>query len=88
LQRLRVRDESLFAQRAFEANEAGGGVHGDRNRVLMLHQTPDDSWRDDLDADRVGEENFEAGAQVSQRRVMRVVSGNARFEGWEGGIDR
>ncbi|KAH0839054.1 hypothetical protein AYO21_04651 [Fonsecaea monophora] len=76
LQRLRMRDESRFTQRALEANAAATG--GDR--VEAFSPTADDVWRDELEADRVGEENFEAGNDSSHRRVMRAVSGNARFD--------
>ena len=72
LNRLRVRDEAMFTQRSLQAN---GNV-----QVEALPQMPDDVWRDDLDVDRVGEENFEADPDASQRRVMRAVSGNARFD--------
>lgn len=35
-------------------------------------------WRDDLDADSVGEENFEDGVTGAMLRGMRAVSGNRR----------
>ena len=85
LQRLRIRDEAMFAQDTATANPPARGMgigEGARGETLQ------DIWRDDLDADRVGEENFEPELDVTRRGTMRVVSGNARFEGWEGGPDR
>ncbi|EXJ67772.1 uncharacterized protein A1O5_09118 [Cladophialophora psammophila CBS 110553] len=72
LQRLRIRDESRFTQQALQGDDAANG----RTRAETFPLTSDDMWRDELEADRVGEENFEAG---NEARVMRVVSGNARF---------
>ena len=86
LRRMRLRDESLFTQRAAQSNR-DTNANPDLGAQPQI-SLPDDIWRDDLNADRIGEENFEADAEVSQRRVMRVVSGNARFEAWEGGNDR
>lgn len=85
LQRLRMRDEAMFTQRTLDTNQQADGVGiGEGPRAELLQ----DIWRDDLDADRVGEENFEPELDVTRPRVMRVVSGNARFDGWEGGQDR
>ncbi|KIW66239.1 hypothetical protein PV04_08439 [Phialophora macrospora] len=76
LNRLMMRDEAMFTQRGFPAATAANG-----DAVIeALPQIPDDVWRDNLDADRVGEENFEAELDVGGRRVMRAVSGNARFD--------
>ena len=76
LNRLRMRDEAVFTQRAFQTTTvAAGGVAAGN-----LGPLNDDVWRDDLDADRVGEENFEADPEQGGRRVMRAVSGNARFD--------
>ena len=73
LHRLRLRDEAIFTQRALHTN---GVVQAE-----VMPQLQTDVWRDDLDVDRVGEENFEAELEVGPRRVMRAVSGNARFDG-------
>ncbi|EXJ86635.1 hypothetical protein A1O3_03588, partial [Capronia epimyces CBS 606.96] len=81
LRRMMMRDETLFTQRAVEAPHPGGDVGRARNRPGLFQAMLDDLWRDDLDADRVGEENFEGDAEVNRRGTMRVVSGNARFEG-------
>ncbi|OAP59406.1 hypothetical protein AYL99_06704 [Fonsecaea erecta] len=82
LQRLRIRDESRFMQRALEADAAATGG----NRAEMLSPATDDIWRDELEADRVGDENFETGNNGGDRGVMRAVSGNARLDlgGWNG----
>jgi len=86
---MRMRDETLFTQRPMAANQPSGeGRHEGSNRAELLQQMAEDMWRDELDADRVGEENFETDVEVTQQRAMRVVSGNARFEGWDGGTDR
>jgi hypothetical protein len=76
LNRLMMRDEAMFTQRGFRTAAAANG-----DAVIeALPQIPDDIWRDNLDADRVGEENFEAELDVGGRRVMRAVSGNARLD--------
>ncbi|KIW23880.1 hypothetical protein, variant [Cladophialophora immunda] len=82
LHRLRMRDESRFTQHALEADVAATG----RNRTEAFSPTSDDLWRDELEADRVGDENFETGHDRSHRTIMRAVSGNARFDlgGWHG----
>lgn len=49
-------------------------------RARRRHRELDEPWRDELDADRVGEENFETDFSIRQGGVMRVVSGNARDE--------
>ncbi|KAI1629351.1 hypothetical protein EDD37DRAFT_661313 [Exophiala viscosa] len=85
LQRLRMRDEALFTQGTAAANPPARGIGTGEGAPGEMLQ---DIWRDDLDADRVGEENFEPELDVTRPRTMRVVSGNARFEGWEGGPDR
>ncbi|EXJ57592.1 hypothetical protein A1O7_07940 [Cladophialophora yegresii CBS 114405] len=76
LNRLMMRDEAMFTQRRIRAAAAAN----EDAEVEALPQIPDDVWRDNLDADRVGEENFDAGLDVGGRRVMRAVSGNARFD--------
>ncbi|KAL6246663.1 hypothetical protein RBB50_005970 [Rhinocladiella similis] len=87
LQRLRIRDEAMFTQGAVVASPPEGT--GERPRATTTAEALQDAWRDDLDADRVGEENFEAEIGLSHPRGMRVVSGNVRFiDGWEGGVDR
>ncbi|KAJ9610852.1 hypothetical protein H2200_005629 [Cladophialophora chaetospira] len=83
LDRLRMRDEAMFTRRAFQtAIAANGGALAE-----AMPPVTNDMWREDLDADRVGEENFEVDPGVNGRRIMRTVSGNARFE-WEGPFDR
>lgn len=85
LQRLQLRDEALLTQRAIAAHHASAeGREEESSRAELLQQMVEDAWRDELDADRVGEENFVTDVDTSQRRMMRVVSGNARFEAWEG----
>ncbi|KIW18479.1 hypothetical protein PV08_02767 [Exophiala spinifera] len=85
LQRLRMRDEAMFTRRADAANPPEGDGTDERFRAAA--ETFQDAWRDDLDADRVGEENFESEASESHNGGMRVVSGNARFiDAWEGGL--
>ncbi|KAL2436518.1 hypothetical protein ABEF95_011535 [Exophiala dermatitidis] len=89
LRRLVMREEALFTQQATEMQQraavAGEGDNANpaRNmpRPRLFQAMMDDIWRDDLDADRVGEENFEGDAENSRGGIMRVVSGNARFEG-------
>jgi hypothetical protein len=92
LRSLRARDEALFTRRALVAATAqqrsvgavGAADDNDRHlqdRLEAMRQMQEDVWRDDLDADRVGEENFETGVDVNRRRTVRVVSGNARFQG-------
>ncbi|OCT47311.1 hypothetical protein CLCR_02401 [Cladophialophora carrionii] len=76
LNRLMMRDEAMLTQRGLRAAAAANGDAV----VAALPQIPDDVWRDNLDADRVGEENLEAELDVGGRRVMRAVSGNARFD--------
>ncbi|KAK4935874.1 hypothetical protein LTR10_023132 [Elasticomyces elasticus] len=77
LQRLRMRDEAMFTQGTAAANPAAGRTGtGEGARGEMLQ----DIWRDDLDADRVGEENLEPELDATGPRTMRVVSGNTRFE--------
>ena len=84
LNRLRMRDEAMFTQRAIQpAAAANGGLMAETMLAMG-----NDVWMEDLDADRVGEENFEAEAEVNGRRVMRTVSGNARFDAWEGAMNR
>lgn len=75
LQRLQLRDEMVLTQRALDATQ-----DLEHPRTDLLQHMSEGLWRDDLDADRVGEENFENETEINQRRVMRVVSGNARFE--------
>ena len=76
LNRLRMRDEAMFALGTFQPGTAtNGGM-----REGALPQMPDEVWRDDLDADRVGDENFEADPELGGRPVMRAVSGNAHFD--------
>jgi hypothetical protein len=77
LNRLRMRDEAMFTQQPAETDG--------RPAREPLTQLQEDPWRDDLDADRVGEENFEDLAGVGHPRVMRAMSGNARFDIWEVG---
>lgn len=76
LHRLRLRDEALFTELGAQAAAAANGG-GRRETVPPMGN---DIWRDDLEADRVGEENFEAETDVSRPSVMRAVSGNARFD--------
>ncbi|EXJ87952.1 hypothetical protein A1O1_04879 [Capronia coronata CBS 617.96] len=88
LRRMITREEALFTQHGIEAQQTGAGggdITPARNPARVFQAMMDDMWRDDLEADRVGEENFEGDADINRRGVMRVVSGNARFEGWEGG---
>ncbi|EHY53801.1 hypothetical protein HRR83_004447 [Exophiala dermatitidis] len=89
LRRLVMREEAVFTQQATETQQ-GGAIAGGGDNATRARNTPrprlfqammDDIWRDDLDADRVGEENFEGDAENSRGGIMRVVSGNARFEG-------
>lgn len=69
MRRNRMRDEALL-------DEPTLGNARARRRQREL----DEPWRDELDADRVGEENFETEFSIRQGGIMRVVSGNARGE--------
>ncbi|KEF52288.1 uncharacterized protein A1O9_11528 [Exophiala aquamarina CBS 119918] len=67
MRRNRLRGEGLF-------DEPTPG----NARVRRRQRGLEEPWRDDLNADRVGEENFEAEFSIRHGGVMRVVSGNAR----------
>lgn len=69
MRRNRLRDQALL-------EEPNPGTARERRRQRVL----DEPWRDELDADRVGEENFETEFSITQGGVMRVVSGNVRGE--------
>lgn len=69
MRRNRLRDQVLL-------EEPSPGTARERRRQRVL----DEPWRDELDADRVGEENFETEFSITQGGVMRIVSGNARGE--------
>jgi hypothetical protein len=69
MRRNRLREDALF-------DETTPG----NPRARRRHRELDEPWRDELDADRVGEENFETDFSIRQGGVMRVVSGNARGE--------
>lgn len=79
LQRLRLRDEAMFTQRQTTTNDIGGDG-GNDEAARATAEVFQDAWRDDHDADRVGEENFEMEVGPSRPRPMRVVSGNARID--------
>jgi hypothetical protein len=70
LGRMRIRDEAMLHAGARHATEA----------AHTFGQTGEDAWREELILDRVGEENFEVDLEPRGRRIMRAVSGNARFE--------
>ncbi|KAJ9640664.1 uncharacterized protein PV06_02398 [Exophiala oligosperma] len=86
LQRLRLRDEAMFTQGTFAAGPPDGDGTGERPQAMA--EALQDAWRDDLDADRVGDENFEVELLLLQPRGMRIVSGNARLDAWEGEVGR
>lgn len=65
---LRIEGLRIDRSRTF-AGRAGGGNDID----------PLDVWRDDLDADSIGEENFEDTTTGQMLRGMRAVSGNRRL---------
>jgi len=67
--RNRLRDEALLEEPAL------GNA-----RARQRQREADEPWRDELEADRVGEENFETEFSIRQGGIMRVVSGNARVE--------
>ncbi|KIX03268.1 uncharacterized protein Z518_06820 [Rhinocladiella mackenziei CBS 650.93] len=66
---MRLRDEVLRTQQAIEAQRVlGEDINDDRFRAEALRQTPEDIWKDDLDADRVGREDFEADAEGRRQK--------------------
>ena len=69
MRRNRLREDALF-------DETTPG----NARARRRHRELGEPWRDELDADRVGEENFETDFSIRQGGAMRVVSGNARGE--------
>lgn len=71
MRRNRLRDQELL-------DETTPGSARARRRQRQLEEEP---WRDELDADRVGEENFETNFTITPGGVMRVVSGNANRRG-------
>lgn len=74
-------------QREFRRGLRVEGLRIDRTRTDTRDITtgsrndvdPFNIWRDDLDADGVGEENFEDATTGSMLRRMRAVSGNRRL---------
>ena len=80
LERLRLRDRERIA-RGFDSNDEEGDGPGPALRTRT-------AWRDELEGDRVGEENWEgeldllAGTDVDGRGI-RVLSGNARWQTWD-----
>ena len=80
LERLRLRDRDRIAT-GFDSNDEEGDGPGPALRTRT-------AWRDELEGDRVGEENWEgevdllAGTDVGGRGI-RVLSGNARWQTWD-----
>lgn len=73
-------------QREFRRSLRVEGLRIDRSRTDIRHTgsgndvDPFNIWHDDLDADGVGEENFEDTMAGQMLRGMRAVSGNRRLE--------
>jgi hypothetical protein len=78
LQRLRLQDRERIA-RGLDGNDELRDRDGPGPAVTA------EMWRDDFEGDRVGDENWEAEAEWTERGRdgMRVVSGNARGRWWE-----
>ena len=78
LQRLREQDRERIA-RGLDGNDEVTGLDGPGPAIVTY------LWRDGLEGDRVGDENWEESGEWSPRRRngMRVTSGNARDRWWE-----